>query len=208
MKLSVKSGSKSESRPAGDITFQPMVAGNKEFHMYHIKINPGWFGKSGLTGSEKTPGIAYGQSKIINEGITIIVPVKEAGQKLNISKQSLEGTKTSNSEAALALGKEFQHSIPGGGYFKVSQDKDGVITTNGYEVAYNLKNNNYDTLQSDATKRQFSTSVEYNQYLQSTAKRLAEKALYNRYLRIQDSKIRGEKDPASLKVYDPSQLQK
>ena len=195
----------SESRPYGKITFQPIVAGDPNYHAYHIKINPKYF--AGLQGSEDTPGIARSQEDIINNGITIIVPVEDAKNSIKMSQESLKGTEITSAEANLSLGKGFEYSIPGGGQMKINMDKNNKVSVTGYGVAYN-PNLSYDTIPlNDQFQNYYNTSQDYNKATSQIVEDLANIALMNRKQKIADSQSRGERDPNKLRVFDPSKLQ-
>jgi hypothetical protein len=187
-----------QSRAYGQVTFQPIVAGDENYHAYHIKINPRYFER--LQGSTDSPGVARGQGEIMNNGITLIVPVKDA-ESIKMSKMSLEGTRTTSAEAVLGLQDYLEYDIPNGAHFKVKRNpKNGVYNVEGYQLFYDPSKGKMDTVHLDSAKTaaNFSANKNFDEVVKLLYKNSVNVALANKELIRDHSRLSGIKDPKKL----------
>jgi hypothetical protein len=187
-----------QNRAYGKITFQPIVAGDQNFHAYHIKINPKYFER--LQGSKESAGMARGQTEIINNGITLIVPIKDA-EGIKMSKMSLEGTRTTSPEAVLGLQEHVEYDIPNGGHFKVKRSPEkGIYHVEGYQLWYNPEKATMDTVKLDSAKTvaNFTATKNFDEALKILYKNGVRVAAENKKLIKDHSNLFGIKDPKKL----------
>ena len=130
-----------KTRPAGNVSFNPIASGNENYHVYHLSFAAGYAEKNAGSQKKKKEHPEY------QKGITIYVPKEKAGET-RIGAASLRGTHISSTEAAINMSADnsYRFSIPGGGNIEASILGDSVYTVTGNFVIYDLKNGYYDTI--------------------------------------------------------------
>lgn len=190
----------SDKRPAGTISFTPMAGGDENFHAYHIKLPASYFDK--YQGSENNPGIARGQKEMINNGITVYVPVAESA-KMKIGQQSLKGTKISPVEGMISLSgnNSFTRTIDDGLEYTISLDqKSGQYVVTGNAVAYNPRTAKMDTLPINelGIKSRWDLTVDLDQLDKDLFKIGLKNFQMNRERKREHSRLTGVRDPKKL----------
>jgi hypothetical protein len=202
-----------QSRLHGSLVFQPMASGDENYHVYHLKVHPAYLkqykaGESDVDNEEKEVTEGFGliskDSKLVNNGITVFVPIEQAQKMgIEISKQSLKGTKISPVEGQISLSGDnsMTRTIPNGGTYKIALDKK----TNQYFVSGNFVVYNPSTAKMDTTtinelgiksNWDMSTDLEKldNDLFMLGLRYFEDNAVEKR----KDSKLRGVKDPKQL----------
>jgi hypothetical protein len=202
-----------QSRIHGSLVFQPMASGDENYHVYHLKVHPAYLkqykaGESDVDNEEKEVTEGFGliskDSKLVNNGITVFVPVEQAQKMgIEISQQSIKGTKISPVEGQISLSgnNSMTRTVPNGITYNISIDKK----TNQYYVTGNAVAYNPSTAKMDTTTLNEKGIKSY--WDMSTDLEKLDNDLFMLGLQYFEENTNRKKEHAKLKgVRDPKQL--